>query len=66
MNATPTQQPSVTGRRRRRLFIVAVVLVLLLAIAGLVATWLFFFGSEAPPAPSLDDALKILLPSASP
>ncbi len=66
MNATPTQQPSVTGRRRRRLLIVAVVLVLLLAIAGLVAVWLFFFAGEAPAAPSLDDALKVLLPSASP
>jgi hypothetical protein len=45
--------------------IVVGVLGIALAAAGLVAGYLFFFGTPAPGAPSLEDALKVLLPSAS-
>jgi len=35
-------------------------------VVGLVAAWLFFFGSEAPAAPTIEDAIKVLLPTATP
>ncbi len=67
MNATPhTADPGPRRPRRRGYLALAIVVLLLLAVAGLVAAWLFFFAGEAPPAPTLDDALKVLLPSASP
>jgi hypothetical protein len=43
-----------------------VIVVAALLITGLVATYVFFFGSEAPPAPTIDDAIRVLLPSAPP
>jgi hypothetical protein len=46
-----------------------VVGIIVLAIAVLVAAaavWIVFFSAPAPAAPSLDDALRVLLPSASP
>ena len=63
---TPTPQPAADRVRRRRLVVIAVIVIAVIVVAGLVAGWLFFFGSEAPPAPTLDDALQILLPSPSP
>ena len=39
---------------------------LIIIVAGLAAFWLFFFGSEAPPAPTIEDSLKVLLPSTPP
>lgn len=60
-----TAQPEGSSRNRR-LIIIAVVGIVVIAILGLVAAWLFFFGSEAPQAPTLDNAIKVLLPSASP
>ena len=65
MTATPTQPEPARGRRRR-LIIIGVLVVLAVAIAGLVAAYVFFFGSEAPPAPAIDDAIKVLLPSSLP
>jgi flagellar basal body-associated protein FliL len=65
MTDTPTTQAP-PPRRSRRPVIVAVVVILALAIAGVVAAYVFLFGSEAPPAPSIDDAIRVLLPSASP
>jgi flagellar basal body-associated protein FliL len=65
MTATPDTKGPSAGRRRRYLAI-AVVVAVLLAIVGLVAVWLFFFGSEAPEAPTIDNAIRVLLPSASP
>ena len=38
----------------------AVAVVAIVVIVGLAAAWLFFLGSEAPPAPTLDDALQVL------
>jgi hypothetical protein len=35
-------------------------------MAAVAAIWIFFFGTPAPAAPTLDDALQVLLPSASP
>jgi Kef-type K+ transport system membrane component KefB len=62
MSTTP--QPA---RSNRRLAVVlAVLVVAALIVIGLVAAYMFFFGSEAPAAPTLDDALKVLLPSATP
>jgi hypothetical protein len=66
MSTAPTQ-PQQPGSDRRRIIIAAVVIAAVaLIVILLVAAWLFFFGSEAPDAPTLDDALKVLLPSASP
>ena len=69
---TPTPQTPADGQAprrvgllgsRRRLLMAAAILAAVLAVVGLVAIYLFFFGSEAPPAPSIDDAIKVLLPS---
>lgn len=67
MTQTPTR-PAGSGPRpkRRWMVIIVIVLAIALVVAGLVAGYLFFFGSPAPDAPSLDDALKVLRPSASP
>jgi|GEM_PF-4651370 len=66
MTATPETQGTDPGRRRR-LIIVAVVVAMLLVIAGLVAAYLFFFfGSAAPEAPTIENAIKGLLPTAPP
>jgi hypothetical protein len=53
-------QASEDARRRRWLIIIAVAVVAIVVIVGLAAAWLFFLGSEAPPAPTLDDALQVL------
>ena len=64
---TTSTQPSTTPRRRRlRLATVIVVLLAGLALLAALAVWVVFFSSPAPVAPSLDDALRVLLPSASP
>jgi len=65
MSTTPTP-PAEPGSNRRLLVIIVVLVMIALVIGGLVAAYLFLFGSEAPPAPTIDDAIKILLPSASP
>jgi len=65
MTATPETRGSDPGRRRRYIAL-AVVVVGLLVVAGLIVAWLYFFGSEAPAAPTLDNAIKVLLPSSSP
>jgi flagellar basal body-associated protein FliL len=65
MSSTPSE-PADSGSNRRLLIILAVVAVIALVVIGLVAAYLFFFGSEAPPAPTIDEAVKVLLPSASP
>jgi flagellar basal body-associated protein FliL len=67
MSGTPEMQDQERVRRRRWIIVglVAVVLVIVF-IAAIAAAWLFFFGSEAPDAPTIDEAIKVLLPSASP
>lgn len=62
MSTTP--QPARSGRRMA--VFLAVIVVAAVIVIGLVAAYLFFFGSEAPEAPTLDNALQVLLPSASP
>jgi len=66
MTSAQPSQPA--DRRRRRLIVIAIVVLVVAAvvIAGLVAGWFLFFGSEAPPAPTIDEAIKVLLPSAPP
>ncbi len=62
-----TVPPARTTRRsNRRLVMIVVLAVLAMVAVGLVVAYLFFFGSEAPPAPTLDNALQVLLPSPSP
>lgn len=59
--------PEPEGRRRRRRFLILVVVAVVVAtVAGLALAWYLFFGSEAPPAPTLDDAVRLLLPSVPP
>jgi flagellar basal body-associated protein FliL len=65
MSTTPTP-PVEPGSNRRLLVIIVALVVIALVIGGLVAAYWFLFGSEAPPAPTIVDAIKILLPSASP
>ena len=66
MTATPPSQPAERGRDRRLIMLAIAVLLVLAAALAVLAVWLFFFASEAPAAPTLDDALKVLLPSATP
>jgi len=66
MAPTPPTQPAGRSRDRPLIALVLVVLLVVAVVVVLVAGWVFFFGSDAPPAPALDDALQVLLPSASP
>lgn len=65
MAVTPGK-PETDPVRRRRLIIIAIAAAALLIAVGFVAAYLFFFGSEAPAAPSIENAIKVLLPSAPP
>lgn len=58
MSMTPDRRtrPAV----RRRVIIGGVVAVAVIAVAGIAFGWWFFFGTEAPPSPTLDDALRVL------
>ena len=42
------------------LAVIAMAVIAIAIIASIFAVWLFFFGSEAPAAPTLDDALQVL------
>jgi flagellar basal body-associated protein FliL len=71
MTSSPSSQPTedrpgsrLRDRRLLALIVLAVVVVLVLAAAA--AVWIVFFSSPAPAAPTLDDALRVLLPSAAP
>lgn len=66
MSIAPTQPEPPAPNRRRIIVAVVVIAVIALIALALVAGWLFFFGSDAPAAPTLDDALKVLQPSADP
>jgi hypothetical protein len=65
MSTTPPQ-PTASRPNRRLVIVLAVVVAVTFVVAGLVLAYMYFFGSPAPEAPSLDGALKVLLPSASP
>ncbi len=63
MSAAPDPAEAEAARRRRWVITGVVIAILVIAIAVIgtsIAVWLFFFGSEAPPAPALDDALRVL------
>ena len=63
MSAAPGSQEAEAARRRRRIIsgiAIAIVVIALLVIGTTVAVWLFFVGSEAPAAPTLNDALQVL------
>jgi hypothetical protein len=66
MTETPQTPGTETVRRRWLILAVVALGIALIAIVGLVVVWLFFFGSEAPAAPTIDDAIKVLLPTATP
>lgn len=61
MGATPgTRGRNDDRRRRRRWLIIAVVLAIVVFALAVAVVWILFFGPEAPPAPTLDDALQVL------
>jgi hypothetical protein len=71
MTSTSSSQPSGgrPGSRlhdRRILALIGLAVLALLAMAAVATIWIVFFGTPAPAAPTLDDALQVLLPSASP
>lgn len=66
MTATPPSQPGGQGRDRRLIALAVVVPMVLAVAAAVLVVWLFFFAMEAPAAPTFDDALKVLSPSAAP
>ena len=63
MSGSPTTAQADAARRRRWIIIgivIALVVIALAVIGTTIAVWLFFFGSEAPAAPTLNDALQVL------
>jgi hypothetical protein len=58
--------PDSRWRDRRVLALIGLAILSLLAVAALLAIWILFFSDPAPAAPTLDDALQVLLPSAPP
>ena len=63
MTAAPDTQEAEAARRRRWIIISVAIAIGIIAVAVIgttVAVWLFFFGSEAPAAPTLNDALQVL------
>lgn len=66
MGTTPTTDPKRRGLDRRMVALAIAVVIVLAVIAAAAAVYVVFFASEAPPAPTLDDALRVLLPSPSP
>ena len=60
MSATPETKERDGGNRRRWMIIAIAAIVILAIVLGVIAVWLFFFASEAPPAPTLNDALQVL------
>ena len=63
MSVAPESAEAEAARRRRWIItgVAIAILVIALAVIGTsIAVWLFFFGSEAPPAPALNDALQVL------
>ena len=64
--STAPSQPEQPTSSWRRIIIALLLVAVVIVVAGLVAGYLFFFGSDAPATPTLDDALQVLLPSASP
>lgn len=65
MATTPSNEPTRRGPSRRVVGLAIAVLLVVAVALALLGGYLFFFGSEAPAAPTLDDALKVLLPSPS-
>lgn len=54
-------------RNLRRWIIVGVVIAVGAIILAALGVWyVFFYDLDVPPAPALDDALKVLLPTATP
>ena len=71
MTSRPSSQPTEGRpgsrlRDRRLLALIGLAVVVVLVLAAAAAVWIVFFSSPAPAAPTLDDALRVLLPSASP
>ncbi len=66
MTTIPPAEPSRRGPDRRTVVLAVAALIVLAVIAVAVAVYLLFFASEAPPAPTLDDALRVLQPTPSP
>ncbi len=71
MTSSPSSQPTEGRpgsrlRDRRLLALIGLAVVVVLVLAAAAAVWIVFFSSPAPAAPTLDDALQVLLPSASP
>lgn len=55
-----------TRNLRRWVIIGAVIAVGAIILAALGVWYVFFYDLDVPPAPALDDALKVLLPTATP
>jgi hypothetical protein len=59
---TTTQGGETGGQPSRNLrpwIVIGLIVAVIIAVLGVAAVWIFFFGSEAPPAPTLDDALGV-------
>jgi hypothetical protein len=65
MTTLPPTEPQKRRLDRRMVALAIAVLIVLAAITAAAVVYVVFFASEAPPAPTLDDALRVLLPSPS-
>lgn len=63
MSSAEPSRPSASRPGRRTIIIAVIIGLAVLGAIGLFVAWLLFFGSEAPAAPTLDDALRVLQPS---
>jgi hypothetical protein len=61
MTTTQDGRPGTPRRRDLRFWLVlGLVAAIIVVIVGIAAVWFVFFSSQAPPAPTLQDALSVL------
>ncbi len=67
MTTTPGVETGDSGSGKRRRWIVVGIVVLIIAVIVIAAAgWYYLYGGTAPDAPTIDNALQQLLPTAPP
>jgi hypothetical protein len=67
MSTTPGAEAGESGSgNRRRPIIIGIVVVIVVVVVVAAAGWWYFYGQPAPEAPTIDNALQQLLPTAAP
>jgi uncharacterized membrane protein len=66
MTRTPGAETSDAGSGKRKRWIIVGIVVLAIAVVVAAAGWYYLYGGTAPDAPTIDNALQQLLPTAPP